>query len=101
MSRRAPVRGLHIIRDMRPLSDGYMDDGTIPWAIHALAAEAYNQRHEQSAERTAERGGFDWVELVAYLRGETTSEDFVRIENDLARLHRSALRESGQQGAGG
>ena len=49
--------------------------GTISWAEHVEAWTAYSARygHEQSAERIAERGGFDYYELREYLGREPTT----------------------------
>lgn len=42
-------------------------NGTIEWYEHVAAHRVYGSRHEQSAERIAERGGFGGEELRAYL----------------------------------
>jgi hypothetical protein len=48
--------------------------GVIDWTEHMEAWRAYNERHpDQSAERLAERGGFDWSELVMFLGREPTT----------------------------
>ncbi|KKN29699.1 hypothetical protein LCGC14_0841460 [marine sediment metagenome] len=54
--------------------------GRIPWALHELAWRAYAAagHGDQSAERIAERHGFDWVELVALLRGEYLKEEGIK-----------------------
>lgn len=46
--------------------------GTISWAEHLQAWNGYAARYsgDQSAERIAERGGFDWLELKEYLGHE-------------------------------
>ena len=61
--RRAPVQGT------RELKKGA---GTISWEEHLLAWSGYSARYGkgQSAERLAERGGFDYAELVEFLGHE-------------------------------
>lgn len=59
--RRAPVQRT---RDVR-------GPGSIEWEEHLLAWSGYNARYPgQSAERIAERGGFDYAELLEFLGGE-------------------------------
>lgn len=45
--------------------------GTVPWDVHLQAFEVYRQRTgtHQTAERIAERGGFDYRELQCLLAG--------------------------------
>lgn len=49
--------------------------GSISWAEHELAWREYARQcgHSQSAERLAERGGFDWWELLLFLGREPES----------------------------
>jgi len=63
-----------------------MSGSMIPWAVHALAAEEYNKHYDQSAERLAERGGFDWAEVIACLRGDYTHEGCTQARKDLVRI---------------
>jgi hypothetical protein len=64
-----------------------IEGGSIPWEVHSLAAEEYERRypHLQSAEQLSLRGGFDWCELVAALRGELTPSGLSRATTDLIR----------------
>ncbi len=64
--RRAPVQAT------RTLNRG---PGTISWAEHESAWSAYAARYgtQQSAERMAQRGGFDFAELLTYLGREPTT----------------------------
>lgn len=65
-ARRAPVQGTHSLK---------RGPGTIAWWEHEKAWEAYHAkwRSYQSAERIAERGGFDFAELVDFLGHEPTT----------------------------
>lgn len=70
--RRAPVQGdgdvgTHRAGTLRMGAKGY-GPGTISWAEHLLAWSTYTKLYPgQSAERMAERGGFGYSELMAYL----------------------------------
>lgn len=68
--RRAPVQG---IRDRR----GHVvkPAGTVEWSEHVEAWHAYAKRYgtQQSAQRIAERHGFDYEELVEFLGREPTT----------------------------
>lgn len=46
--------------------------GTVSWEEHELAWRSYRRRYgtSQSARSIADRGGFDWYELVDYLARE-------------------------------
>lgn len=57
--------------------------GTIPWAVHLVAMREYNRHHSQTPERLAGRGGFDWVELIACLRGDYSAEGCRQAHDDL------------------
>lgn len=50
--------------------------GEISWELHERAFAEYARTYgrSQSAERIAERGGFSWSELIAFLAGDTSSE---------------------------
>lgn len=62
--RRAPVQGTPDVRSA----------GTIAWQEHVEAWTAYAARYSgQSAERIAERGGFDYQELLQFLGHEPTT----------------------------
>ena len=64
MDRRAPVQANRRIPKGEP---GHVA-GTVSWVEHELAWQDYNRRHPgQSAERTAERGGFCYLELTDHL----------------------------------
>ena len=69
-NRRAPVQGtrLYLKRD-DPRSKPY---GSIAWAEHLEAWENYAARfgHRQSAERIAERHGFEYWEITELLGHE-------------------------------
>ena len=62
--RRAPVQG----NRARDGLDAHAP-GTIAWHEYLLAWSGYAARYgtSQSAERLAERGGFDWAELETFL----------------------------------
>lgn len=49
--------------------------GTVAWSEHLLAWSGYVATYGsgQSAERVAQRGGFDWVELTEFLGHEPTT----------------------------
>lgn len=70
--RRAPVQGTRADR----AADGIgRTAGTIAWSEHLEAWSRYAAKYgrEQSAERMAERGGFDYRELQDFLgRNPTT-----------------------------
>lgn len=64
--RRVPVQGIFERGKWKVLP------GTISYEEHFLAWEAYQKKwhSHQSADRIAERGGFDWNELVEFLGRE-------------------------------
>lgn len=69
--RRAPVQGnLRIARG----EPGHVP-GTIAWGEHEEAWRAYNAKYrgDQSAERIAERQGFDYRELTEFLGHSPTT----------------------------
>ena len=68
--RRAPVQANRATDGRRPHGHG-----TISWSEHLQAWNGYAARHgtAQSAQRMAERGGFDWPELVEFLGHEPTT----------------------------
>lgn len=72
LNRRAPVQGEG--RLSRPQKD-HKPAGTIAWAEHLEAWEAYAKRYGrgQTAERLAERGGFGWYELQKLLGHDPTT----------------------------
>ena len=51
--------------------------GSISWEEHLLAYAGYSHRYgtSQTAERMAERGGFDYAELVMFLGRAPTTWD--------------------------
>jgi hypothetical protein len=63
MKDRAPVQGTRRLN--KP-------PGTISWEEHVKAWEAYNAKYgnHQDAERIAQRGGFDYAELLEFLGEE-------------------------------
>lgn len=62
--RRAPVQAT----DYQNKANIKKGPGTVAWAEHLLAWSDYTLRHPgQSAERIAERGGFDYLELIDHL----------------------------------
>ena len=66
---RAPVQATRVFGVLvKPL-------GTIAWSEHVEAWQAYDARYHsrQSAERIAERYGFDWAELCTFLGHEPTT----------------------------
>ena len=67
--RRAPVQGDAGWQFGRP---GARPAGTIAWWEHVRAWEEYHRRfaNNQSAERIAERMGFGYEELIAFLGHE-------------------------------
>jgi hypothetical protein len=77
--RRAPVQGDHT----RPGRSGHLP-GTISWAEHELAWSAHALRHGrfEDAEKLAERGGFTFSELTAYLGKEPETWVPTGIERD-------------------
>jgi len=65
--KRAPVQGEP---NLLPNVGRYtLPPGTVAWAEHEAAWEAYAEKvgRGQSAERMAERGGFSYTELCAFL----------------------------------
>lgn len=64
--RRAPVQGTY---------GSFRGPGSIEWEEHLLAWTGYVAKYSgsQSAERIAERGGFGYDELVAFLGREPTT----------------------------
>lgn len=69
--RRAPVQATRGVRG----------PGTIAWEEHLRAWTVYAATYGggcQSAERIAERSGFDWRELVGLLGAEPTTWEPVR-----------------------
>lgn len=58
----------------------------IPYIIYRLAYKEYARHHSQTWQRLAERGGLGWVELVACLRGEYTSEGIEKARKDLEQV---------------
>lgn len=74
-NRRAPVqRDCRAPRGRCSHGPGAREDqaGTVSWAEHVEAWEAYAKRYgrDQSAERLAERGGFGYAEIVKHLGRE-------------------------------
>ena len=64
--------------------------GTVSWAEHVEAWEAYAKRHgdQQGAERIAERAGFSYCELVTLLGREPTTWKPVHVPSTWAeRMH--------------
>jgi hypothetical protein len=49
--------------------DDHSGAGTVPWSTHVRAWQNYGTRHEQTAERLAERGGFGYREMQCALAG--------------------------------
>jgi hypothetical protein len=56
----------------RPQHDPGTVPGSIAWAEHVEAWRVYAARcaADQTADRVAERGGFDWYELCSFLGRE-------------------------------
>ena len=69
--RRAPVQGTSYANK----GNVRKGPGTIAWSEHLLAWSDYALRYGtgQSAERMAERGGFDWLDLCDHLGHEPTT----------------------------
>ena len=69
---RAPVQGDIGWQFKRP---GARRSGTIDWAEHLMAWDAYSEQYgtSQSPERLAERGGFCYDELTGFLGHEPTT----------------------------
>lgn len=61
--------------------------GTVSWTEHCEAWETYAKRHgrDQSAERMAERCGFSYCELVAFLGREPSTWKPVHVPSTWAR----------------
>lgn len=68
IQRRAPVQGNYRL----PRGVPGAAPGTVEWAEHVEAWEAYAKRYgrDQSAERIAERTGFGYRELTTFLGHE-------------------------------
>ena len=66
--RRAPVQGERQLLPSFPFRSS-LPAGTVEWSEHVKAWETYAQHfgRNQDAERMAQRGGFGYVELCAFL----------------------------------
>lgn len=84
----APVQGNYTLR---------LPGGSIPWPIYLLAMEEYNKNHSQTPQRLAERGGFDWAELIACLRGNYSATESININKDLQRIIKSMVLEENKE----